>query len=216
MGAALLCGLLGNWSPASAQMIFVTEKGTITSGYDETGLFGSVGSLVGDSYSVKYTFREYTETNYTTPDPQWNYSHRDSPLPATTTTTYITSGYAVVTVNGHSVSIGSDGSFSTYGSTYNYGVTSNVPNVVASLSSSAYSSIGLYEPNEGQTTFSWSSGGGGSTGEAANFTTTFNMSTAGGGGIDFEAPLPPLGSTFGGIAVLLLGISWGLRHHRFG
>jgi PEP-CTERM motif len=48
---------LGSWSSASANVLKVTDLGTVVGGYDGLGLFGTAGSdLVGDSYEAVFTF----------------------------------------------------------------------------------------------------------------------------------------------------------------
>ncbi|MGZ5781133.1 MAG: hypothetical protein ACXWIN_09285, partial [Burkholderiaceae bacterium] len=43
-------------SPAHATPVTFTFNGTISSGWDYTGLFGSMGSLTGKTYSQSFTF----------------------------------------------------------------------------------------------------------------------------------------------------------------
>ena len=42
--------------PAAATIYTLTVQGSITDGYDYTGLFGQIGSLVGDSYTISMAF----------------------------------------------------------------------------------------------------------------------------------------------------------------
>ncbi len=62
---AILFGAMGGLavlalaSPASATIVDVVYKGIVTSDYDQTGIFGTVGGsndLVGDSYTAKFVF----------------------------------------------------------------------------------------------------------------------------------------------------------------
>jgi hypothetical protein len=48
--------LLAGASSASATVLVATWTGTVPNGYDYTGVFGSVGSLDGDTFVVKYTY----------------------------------------------------------------------------------------------------------------------------------------------------------------
>jgi hypothetical protein len=48
--------LLAGASAASANVLVATWTGTVSDGYDSTGVFGSVGSLDGDTYVAKYTY----------------------------------------------------------------------------------------------------------------------------------------------------------------
>jgi hypothetical protein len=56
-GAAAILAALGFAGPASAEIVSVTYWGTVTSGYDQTGVFGPAGTdLIGDSYVAHYVF----------------------------------------------------------------------------------------------------------------------------------------------------------------
>ena len=47
----------GSWSSASANVLTVTDIGTVVGGYDGLGLFGTAGAdLIGDSYEAVFTF----------------------------------------------------------------------------------------------------------------------------------------------------------------
>ncbi len=47
----------GSWSSASANVLMVTDIGTVVGGYDGLGLFGTAGAdLIGDSYEAVFTF----------------------------------------------------------------------------------------------------------------------------------------------------------------
>jgi hypothetical protein len=49
--------VFGSWSSASANLLRVTDIGTIVGGYDGLGLFGTPGAdLIGDSYEAVFTF----------------------------------------------------------------------------------------------------------------------------------------------------------------
>lgn len=55
--AAVLIALFGLAAPASATVITVTYSGTIVSGTDQAGLFGTAGAdLSGQKYSARYVF----------------------------------------------------------------------------------------------------------------------------------------------------------------
>jgi hypothetical protein len=52
--AAITIAFMMAASGAKASLVFVTYKGVITNGSDETGLYGKAGSLTGESYSLTY------------------------------------------------------------------------------------------------------------------------------------------------------------------
>jgi hypothetical protein len=56
IAALILPFICGAFFPAHADVYMVTTQGLITYGVDLSGLFGSVGSLVGENYSLSMTF----------------------------------------------------------------------------------------------------------------------------------------------------------------
>jgi PEP-CTERM motif len=97
---AALIAILGFVSPASATIVQVTYWGTVSSGSDQTGIFGPAGgSLDGDSYVAHYVFD--TTQGYTYASPTNNYAYggstyeNNSPLVSSS-----------VTINGHTANIG--------------------------------------------------------------------------------------------------------------
>jgi hypothetical protein len=114
IGAATAIALLAAAPSATAAIVEVTYVGTITTGYDTSGVFGAANtSLVGDSYRVNYFFdTQKTGVLYASSSPTLNsiyggtfYGGFSSP-----------SLGATVTINGKSASIG--GSF--FGETAGY------------------------------------------------------------------------------------------------
>ena len=83
-------------------IVYVTYTGTVGIGYDQTGVFGPANtSLSGDPYTVTYTFDTTKGVTYSSPGENYALggygSATGQPSPSLG---------AVVTINGHSVSIG--------------------------------------------------------------------------------------------------------------
>ena len=106
LSAAAVLAASGFASPASAELVDVTYWGTVFSGYDQTGVFGSAGSnLFGDSYVAHYVFD--TAVGNTNNDPSWTSNYGG----ASGGSLYGSASPAIsasVTINGHSVNIGGD------------------------------------------------------------------------------------------------------------
>ncbi len=102
LSAAAVVAALGAMPPATAALVPVTVWRTVSSGYDQTGVFGPAGqSLVGDSYEARYLFN--TALGLTLSNPTKNYALGGTnfgvPSPAVS---------ASVTINGVTVTIGGD------------------------------------------------------------------------------------------------------------
>jgi hypothetical protein len=70
---ALGTGIVGYAAPASATIVYITVTGTVTTGTDGSGLFGTIGaSLAGDAYTAQYVFD--TSLGYTRNSATENYA----------------------------------------------------------------------------------------------------------------------------------------------
>ena len=128
-GAAGLAALLLGASSAQAGTVTVTYTGTVVSGFDLTGLFGTPNaSLVGDSYQVVYAFN--TSVGLATLGPTGSSRSGGASYPAPTPSIATT-----VTINGHSVSFNLNGWLDQIAN-YNDGMSSQ------QYSSTQYSQIG--------------------------------------------------------------------------
>lgn len=148
LATASVLSLVAMAAPASAKLIPITYTGTVSSGYDQTGLFGSSGAnLSGAAFVATYLF----DTAFGTTS---SYSYNDW-YSYSTTSIYGGSAYgttspavsATVTINGKTVAISTAyaSSMSAYNETF-YGTQYNGQNVSVQDSSndgSVYKSISL-------------------------------------------------------------------------
>lgn len=65
---ALLAGALLTAAPADAATYLISYKGTVSNGFDYTGVFGTPGSLDGLAYTAKYTLTLPTQGAHTYDD----------------------------------------------------------------------------------------------------------------------------------------------------
>ena len=99
LGAAAVVACCGVIAPVSAAIVQVQYTGTVSSGYDITGVFGTANSfLTGAAYTANYTFE--TANGYTYNSPNQNYAYGGSAYP-----TLSPSLGSTVTINGNTVSI---------------------------------------------------------------------------------------------------------------
>ena len=101
-GVVAALAVLGTVSIASAAIVNVTYTGTISSGFDTTGVFGPANSsLTGDPYTTSYSFD--TTIGFIFSDPNINATIGG---PGSATFEPSPSLGGVVTINGYSVTIG--------------------------------------------------------------------------------------------------------------
>jgi hypothetical protein len=80
LGVTAFLALVGFTFPASATIIEVTYTGTVSYGFDSTGVFGSPNTdLGGDAYKATYLFD--TTLGYTLSNPAYNYALGGSEYP---------------------------------------------------------------------------------------------------------------------------------------
>jgi hypothetical protein len=132
--AAALAGIVSN-DPASADIISVTVTGTVSSIYD-AGVFGAV---VGDAFSVVYTF----DTSLGTPNPKNSSSLTELSFNGGS----YSGSTAVVTLNGQTLTF--LGSYSGAISGYNNGAASESFQQVADGKGSPSVQTDFYNPNAG-------------------------------------------------------------------
>jgi hypothetical protein len=99
--AALPLGLFGVVSPTSAAIVQVTYTGTVASGFDYTGVFGSAGTdLTGDSFTARYLFDTTLGVTYSSSSPAENQAYGGTgfsiPSPSLG---------AVLTINGQNLAV---------------------------------------------------------------------------------------------------------------
>jgi hypothetical protein len=103
LAGAALCSMA---SQASATIVNVTYQGIVTSDYDETGIFGTVGGsndLVGQSYTAKFTFDTSLGTSGSNPAPYANQQAYGGTAYGSGITSPVTS--ATVTIGSVTVSV---------------------------------------------------------------------------------------------------------------
>ena len=82
--------------PVAASVMQIEYSGTLSSGYDATGVFGTAGTnLTGLTYTMTYTYDTSVGVRYTDPAYDSIYGGYLYSLPATTTSTMVVNGSAV-------------------------------------------------------------------------------------------------------------------------
>ena len=117
LASAALAASFGLAGPVSAAVVQVQYRGTVSSGYDTTGVFGSAGSFLdGLAYTASYTFE--TTYGHTLSSSYYNYAYGGGvlsmPSPVLSST---------VTINGNTVAV--PGSWNGQISGYNDGIYSH-------------------------------------------------------------------------------------------
>jgi hypothetical protein len=140
-------------APASADVVTVTATGTVSSGADTYGLFGTVGSdLTGTQFTAVYTFNLSDATNTQTfPNGSGSEENGGPPTGYPPFASWFPSESVVFTINNRSITYGA-ATWATYVTTYrliqyvfqssNYGVTTVVESPSFGFPSTLDSSFG--------------------------------------------------------------------------